>query len=183
MTRSLRDRSQVPRPPILIGAWSDVGIQRAARLADGWIADPIRTVADVEMMSRRYRALEPGGAGTVVLMREAWVDEDRNPLDRFLPVIEPVFRYYRRWGAAELPEGFVNLAEDRFIVGTAEACAQEAFTMAERADADVVVLALRHPGGPDHEHTVRGIRALGNAWRGLAKSTGRSAAKLQTQTQ
>lgn len=155
---------QRPRPPILVGAWSNVGLRRAATLADGWIADPIRTVTEVAAMAARYRELSAQRPGSVVLMREAWIDDAPDAAERFAPVIEPVFRYYQRRGAAELPESFAGLAEDRFVIGDAAAAVAQVREMAARSDADTVVLAIRHPGGPDHETVVAAIRALGEAW-------------------
>jgi alkanesulfonate monooxygenase SsuD/methylene tetrahydromethanopterin reductase-like flavin-dependent oxidoreductase (luciferase family) len=159
---------QRPRPPIWIGSWADAGIRRAAELADGWIADPIRTVDEVAAMATRYREALDGRAGTVVVMREAWIDEGPDPLERFEPVIAPVFDYYRRQGAAELPATFDGFSHDRFVVGTAEQCAAQVASIAERTGADIVALTLRHPGGPEHARVLEGIGSLGAAWRRVA---------------
>jgi alkanesulfonate monooxygenase SsuD/methylene tetrahydromethanopterin reductase-like flavin-dependent oxidoreductase (luciferase family) len=149
------------RPPVWIGAWSDVGLRRAAR-CDGWIADPIRTVSEVAAMADRFRDLGDG-SGSVVVMREAWVDDAPDAADRFAAVIAPVFNYYRRNGAADLPEDPVALAEDRFVVGSAAACVEQVADIGARTGADVVVLTLRHPHGPSHDAVVGAIAALGRA--------------------
>jgi alkanesulfonate monooxygenase SsuD/methylene tetrahydromethanopterin reductase-like flavin-dependent oxidoreductase (luciferase family) len=143
------------RPPIWIGAWSAPGVRRAARVADGWIADPIRTVSEVAEMAALYRSF--GGSGSVVVMREAWVGEPAE----FEPVIDPVFRYYRRNGAAEIPADFGAYAADRFVMGAASECAAQVEEIAARTGADVVVLTLRQPGGPPHERVLESIRELG----------------------
>lgn len=150
-------------PPIWVGAWSDVGLRRAAQRANGWLADPIRTVSEVRGMAERYREMAEG-AGAVVVMREAWIDDCADPMATFAPIIEPVFRYYRRHGAADLPETFGELAEDRFVVGSAAECAAQAREVAERTGADIVVLTVRHPGGPGHAQVMTAITALGEAW-------------------
>jgi alkanesulfonate monooxygenase SsuD/methylene tetrahydromethanopterin reductase-like flavin-dependent oxidoreductase (luciferase family) len=162
--------AQSPRPPFLVGAWSEVGIKRAAQLADGWIADPIRTVAEVAEAAARYREQSVRRPGEIVVMREAWVDGGDDAAERFASVIEPVFSYYRRHGAANLPESFHRLADDRFVIGGARACVAQAAAIAERTDADVVVLSLRHPGGPDHESVLTAIRDLGAMWRQHAEA-------------
>jgi alkanesulfonate monooxygenase SsuD/methylene tetrahydromethanopterin reductase-like flavin-dependent oxidoreductase (luciferase family) len=97
-------------------------------------------------------------------MREAWIDEQPNAADRFEPVIGPVFSYYRRNGAADIPESFAELARDRFVLGTAEQCAEQARDVAERTGADIVALTIRHPGGPGHAAVLAGIAALGEVW-------------------
>lgn len=171
-----------PRPPIWIGAWSSRGIERSARRADGWIADPIRTVTEVTEMAERYRAAcaHHDSGGAVVVMREAWVDKDEaTAAARFAPVIEPIYRYYRRRGAfTEGPADgrgvrFEDLAEDRLVYGSPESCAQQVTEIADRAGADHVVLHVRHPSGPSHEEVCDSIRALGAA---LRSPTGREVA-------
>jgi alkanesulfonate monooxygenase SsuD/methylene tetrahydromethanopterin reductase-like flavin-dependent oxidoreductase (luciferase family) len=155
---------QRPRPPIWVGAWSKVGVQRAARLADGWIADPIRTVDEVAVMATRYREALEGRHGAVVVMREAWVDDGHGALDRFARVIAPVFRYYRRHGAGgDIPEAFTDLARGRFVIGSPAACLDQVEEVAARTGADAVVLSLRHPGGPEHADVLEAIAGLGAA--------------------
>jgi len=153
-----------PRPPIWLGSWSRTGVRRAAALADGWIADPIRTVAEIADMAAAYRAA--GGTGPVVVMRETWIDTDVATARRtFEPVIAPVFGYYRRHGA--YTGSFDDLASDRFVLGDADDCVAQAREVAERTGADIVLLAVRHPGGPGHEETVANIAALGRAWKAV----------------
>jgi alkanesulfonate monooxygenase SsuD/methylene tetrahydromethanopterin reductase-like flavin-dependent oxidoreductase (luciferase family) len=156
-----------PRPPVWMGSWSPAGVRRAARWCDGWIADPIRTVAEVREMAARYRSAVPPDTerGTVVVMREAWVDDDEHVARRnFAQVIEPVFGYYRRRGALDEDHAdFDSLAADRFVLGDAEQCAAGVAEVARETGADLVVLHLRHPGGPGHPEVLARIRALGAA--------------------
>lgn len=163
-----------PRPPIWIGAWSPAGIERTARHADAWIADPIRTVTEVTEMAERYRdaCARFDTSSSVVIMREAWIDEDEaTAAARFAPVIEPIYRYYRRRGAyTDGPADgsgvrFEGLAQDRLVYGSPGSCAQQVTDIADRAGADHVVLHVRHPGGPTHEEACDSIRALGAALR------------------
>jgi alkanesulfonate monooxygenase SsuD/methylene tetrahydromethanopterin reductase-like flavin-dependent oxidoreductase (luciferase family) len=154
---------QRPRPPIWVGAWSAVGLRRAARLGDGWIADPVRSVTEVRAMAERYREACGPTPGDVVLMREAWVDDEPGAAERFADAIMPVFRYYGRRGAAEFPDTFAALAEDRFVFGSAEGCLQQVDAMATATAASVVILTLRQPGGPGHDAALRAIAALGAA--------------------
>lgn len=163
---ALRQRPvQLPRPPLWVGAWSAVGVERAALLADGWIGDPIRTTEEVAAMATRYREACQDKKSTVVVMREAWVDEAPGAMERFASIIEPVFRYYRRHGAASLPDDFATLAKDRFVVGSPDDCAEQIDEVARRTQADTVVVTLRHPDGPGHAATLDAIAKLGAASR------------------
>ena len=151
-----------PRPPIWLGSWSRTGVRRAADLADGWIADPIRTIAEIAEMAAAYRAV--GGTGPVVVMREAWMDTDVAAARRaFEPAIAPVFGYYRKSGA--YTGSFDDLAEDRFVLGDADDCVAQARDVADRTGADIVLLTIRHPAGPDHADTLAHIAELGHAWK------------------
>jgi len=169
----LRPRPLTPQgPPVWMGSWSNAGIRRAATLCDGWIADPIRTVTEVEEMARQYRAAaEDASAGSrsVIVMREAWVDEDaERARQAFADVIMPVFDYYRRWGAlSDTASTFDELAADRFVIGDPALCANAVDDITRRTGADSVVLQLRHPGGPGHERVMGGIRGLGAALAAL----------------
>jgi alkanesulfonate monooxygenase SsuD/methylene tetrahydromethanopterin reductase-like flavin-dependent oxidoreductase (luciferase family) len=171
----LADAEAIVRPlptrrvPIWFGAWSSRGVERAAELGDGWIADPIRSVTEVAEMAERYRAAcrARGRDGTVIVMRETWVGaDDQSAIEEFGPVIEPIYRYYRRNGAftdgaADGSEVAVaQLAEDRLVVGSAATCLARIDDIIDATGADHVVLHLRHPGGPTHEMTVRSIQAL-----------------------
>jgi alkanesulfonate monooxygenase SsuD/methylene tetrahydromethanopterin reductase-like flavin-dependent oxidoreductase (luciferase family) len=154
-----------PSPAVWLGSWSRTGVRRAARMADGWIADPVRTLGEVVEMAIHYREAlrEVGRTGATILMREAWVDTDKETAAlNFKPVIDPVFKYYRRKGAYEGPaQDFEQLAADRFIFGDAASCVAQAIAAADATGADCVVLQLRHPHGPTHEETVERIHALG----------------------
>lgn len=161
-------------PPIWMGSWSRAGIRRAASLCDGWLADPIRTVTEVETMAQQYRtAAERAGSTSdhVIVMREAWIDDDEVSARRnFADVIVSVFDYYRRRGAlSDSASTFDELAVDRFVVGDAEHCARSIVQIAGRTGADSVVLQLRHPGGPGHSQVMAGIRSLGAALAALSQ--------------
>lgn len=170
-----------PRPPIWMGAWSKPGVRRTARLCDGWIADPIRTVSEVEAMANQYRAAaerEAAASRSVVVMREAWVDDTESAARRnAASVIMPVFEYYQRRGAlSDAVTGFEDLATDRFVLGDAVQCVESAGEIAARTGADAVVLQLRHPSGPEHERVMDLIRGLGEA---LVESEGLVASRTK----
>ena len=157
-----------PRPPIWVGSWSKKGVNSAARLADGWIADPIRSDDEIASLTAEYRTacLRQGRPGTVTVMREAWIDRDCDrAMARFGPVIEPIYRYYLRRQAYRGPHenGEVRFAHiaDRVICGDAPMVAKRIRDTATSTGANRVALHLRHPQGPSHEEVVEGIVALG----------------------
>ncbi|WP_084152316.1 LLM class flavin-dependent oxidoreductase [Nocardioides halotolerans] len=155
-------------PPVWLGSWSGAGVRRAARWAGGWVADPIRTVTEVAGMADAYRAaVEELGttAGPVVVMREAWVDNDDDRAHgAFADLVTPVFGYYRKRGAfTEDVDSYEELAADRFVVGSPETVADTVVDVAARTGGDAVVLHLRHPGGPTHEVALERIAAVGKA--------------------
>jgi alkanesulfonate monooxygenase SsuD/methylene tetrahydromethanopterin reductase-like flavin-dependent oxidoreductase (luciferase family) len=161
-----------PRPPIWVGSWSKKGVDRTARLADGWIADPIRSDGEIAALAVEYRAAcgRHRRPGTVTVMREAWIDSDNErAVHRFAPVIEPIYRYYLRRGAyrgthADDSVPFADVA-DRVLCGDAATVARRIRETAASTGADRVALHLRHPQGPSHEDVVAGIVALGAALR------------------
>jgi alkanesulfonate monooxygenase SsuD/methylene tetrahydromethanopterin reductase-like flavin-dependent oxidoreductase (luciferase family) len=158
-------------PELFVGAWSDAGIRRAARLADGWIADPIRTVDETAAASARYLDhVEPTARpGQVMVMREAWVAEtDADAVAAFDPVIGPVFRYYLRNGAfpgdAGLGPDDLTLSAalaDRVICGSSATVIDRITRLVERTRANSVVLGLRHPSGPAHDEVLAAIEVFG----------------------
>jgi alkanesulfonate monooxygenase SsuD/methylene tetrahydromethanopterin reductase-like flavin-dependent oxidoreductase (luciferase family) len=165
-----------PRPPgappeVWLGAWSRWGVRAAARLADGWIADPIRTEEDVAEMAGWYRAaaVASGVQPRVHLMRDCWVGADGDSARAFYaPHVEPIYRYYLREGALGaghgLEEGDLRLGgalDARVICGSpAEVCRRvRAFLAATGAEG--ISLALRHPSGPGHEDVLEAIERIG----------------------
>jgi len=64
-----------PAPPLYVGAWTAPGIDQAAVLADGWIADPIRSADDTAEAAARYlrSTLAAGRTARILIMREAWL--------------------------------------------------------------------------------------------------------------
>jgi alkanesulfonate monooxygenase SsuD/methylene tetrahydromethanopterin reductase-like flavin-dependent oxidoreductase (luciferase family) len=158
------------RPPIWLGTWSDAGVRRAAQLADGWLVDPIRSLAELEPMVRSYHDATTAAVRDprIILIREAWVAETNEQARRtFSPVIEPIYRYYLRRGAfpsaVPTPDQLTlegGLA-DRVLCGAPETVTDQLVEAAKVSGARTCVLALRHPSGPPHDDVLRAIRLLG----------------------
>jgi alkanesulfonate monooxygenase SsuD/methylene tetrahydromethanopterin reductase-like flavin-dependent oxidoreductase (luciferase family) len=165
-----------PRPPgdppeVWLGAWSRWGVRAAARLAEGWIADPIRTEDEVAEMAGWYRAaaVAAGVQPRVHLMRDCWVGADGESAREFYaPHVEPIYRYYLREGALGanhgLGDGDVRLGgalDARVICGSAAEVAGRVRAFLTATEAEGISLALRHPSGPAHAEVLAAIDRLG----------------------
>ena len=74
----------LPRPEIWIGAHSQSGLERAARRADLWLADPQRDVQTIAKLAATYRrhAEELGKTPRVGIFREAWIGDSKAECER-----------------------------------------------------------------------------------------------------
>jgi probable F420-dependent oxidoreductase len=66
---------QRPHPPIWLGGGSAKGVDRAARLADGWMVDTTKSIDSVQRKVAQYRAAaaELGRPSQVCLMRQVGI--------------------------------------------------------------------------------------------------------------
>ncbi len=164
-------QSQGAPPPIWLGAWSRWGVRAAARWAEGWIADPIRTEAEVEEMASWYgaAAAAAGVRARIHLMRHLWVGADaENARHQYAPYVEPVYRYHLKGGALgerqdlEADDIAISRALDRLVIcGSPAEVSNRVAGFMERTGAEGCSFALRHPAGPSHEAVANAIRLLG----------------------
>jgi alkanesulfonate monooxygenase SsuD/methylene tetrahydromethanopterin reductase-like flavin-dependent oxidoreductase (luciferase family) len=160
----------VSPPPLWLGAWSESGVDRAARLADGWIADPLHTSAEVAAMAHEYvrRANGAHRPPYVIAMRELWVDEtDAAAREVYGPVVEAVFRYYARSGALKNPAGSSDMKldgvlDDRVLCGSVATVTDRLCELHATVNAQSYVFSLRHPGGPSSAQVLEAIERLGH---------------------
>ena len=126
---------QRPGPPVWMAAWSPAGLQRAARLADGWLADPVQSLPIVKRHASRYRAaaVEAGRTPFIGLMRDAVIANSMAEAEAASAPTMYTHRFYFQYGAyvpdeylkdVTRPEdlSFTKAAQDRLIVGSAEDC-------------------------------------------------------------
>ena len=121
---------QKPMPPVWIGANANVGIRRAARMADTWFINPhnkIDTIA--EQMEVYKRALDDCGKpfpDELPMAREVFVAPTRAEAIRLArPSLEAKYKAYKDWGQDKvMPSGdafstdFEELMNDRFLFGS-----------------------------------------------------------------
>jgi alkanesulfonate monooxygenase SsuD/methylene tetrahydromethanopterin reductase-like flavin-dependent oxidoreductase (luciferase family) len=117
-------------PPIWLGALERKPVERAGKIADGWIAPYIQSVPTLKSRADAYRAAahDAGRSSTICLERDMALSVDRDAaqaawMDRNVDLIN----YYRKQGAA-LPDidptlsGFGALGPGRAVAGTPDDC-------------------------------------------------------------
>ncbi len=160
-----------PHPPVWIGGWGDLTLQRAARLADNWIPGP---TADLErLLEGKRRFLEhrraAGRAEPVTewpLTRDVIIaDTDaraRELAERHLMVA------YRREYAGGWRHPFIDasvatdldrLMKDRFIIGGPEQCIAQIRRFVEAYGMTHLICRTFFPGMP-HRHIMRELELL-----------------------
>jgi alkanesulfonate monooxygenase SsuD/methylene tetrahydromethanopterin reductase-like flavin-dependent oxidoreductase (luciferase family) len=122
--------------PLLSAAASHTAVQRAARHRCGLLFDSLVTPARCRELVDTYRAA--GGAGTVVLVRRAWVGEPpRVEIDRQVDV-------YRSYAPQSAPDHWGN---DEMVQSTDAVEVEERLVSAAReAGADALNLRVHVPG-------------------------------------
>jgi alkanesulfonate monooxygenase SsuD/methylene tetrahydromethanopterin reductase-like flavin-dependent oxidoreductase (luciferase family) len=151
---------QKPMPPVWIGANANVGIRRAARMADAWFINPhnkLDTIA--EQMEVYRRALEAAGKGMpteLPMAREVFVAGSRAEAIRLArPSLEAKYRAYRDWGQDKvMPAGdhfdldFEALMADRFLFGSPAEVTEQILVLRRRFGVDTLILGIHWVGMP-----------------------------------
>jgi alkanesulfonate monooxygenase SsuD/methylene tetrahydromethanopterin reductase-like flavin-dependent oxidoreductase (luciferase family) len=166
--------SQQPGPPIWMASWTPVGLRRAGRMADGWIADPVQCLPVIKDYAARYRAAaeKAGRKPHICLMRDAIVADSMAAAEAASEPTMYTHRFYFQYGAyvpdeyfkdVKKPEDmtFAQTAKDRLIVGSPDDCLEQLLHWKEEIQPDYLIIRLRQPGGPSHENTLNAIRTFG----------------------
>jgi alkanesulfonate monooxygenase SsuD/methylene tetrahydromethanopterin reductase-like flavin-dependent oxidoreductase (luciferase family) len=163
-------------PPIWMAAWTPAGLRRAARVADGWIADPVQSLPVIRGFAESYRA-EAAKAGRrpyICLMRDAVVAESMEKAEAESAPTMATHRFYFRYGAY-VPDEYLRdvksaeeltfgvAAKDRLVVGSPDHCLEQLQMWKEAIHPDYLIIRLRQPGGPPHERALNAIRVLGES--------------------
>ena len=169
---------QRPHPPLWLAAWSIAGAERAGRLGDAYVTDPIQTLATLKEFAGAYRAAAAasGRPAEVVLMRELLVAPTREEaLSRYADGLLAQYRYYFQ-NAAFLPERepwmrhvrdareltWELVSADRVIWGDPEECAEQLRHACDAVGAGHVQVTIPHPrGGFDRAAQLATIRLIG----------------------
>lgn len=163
--------------PLAIGAMSDRGVRRAARLGLPWLTDPMQAPERLQRWADLYWG-EAGPAGRVILMRQAWPAPSREEAIRqwWPHARDQIFSFSighnRLPGEAGL-QG-VQRPEDldfeqfgsRYLLGPPAEIVGELEEMAASVGADEVVVRVGFGSGPAHAAVVDAVGQLGRAFLG-----------------
>ncbi|MDP6183791.1 MAG: LLM class flavin-dependent oxidoreductase [Gammaproteobacteria bacterium] len=163
-------------PPIWLAAWSPPGMERAGRMADGWIADPIQSLPVIRDYAASYRetAAANGRKPYVVLMRDCIVGKDRAAVvAKSVPTMTQ-HRWYFENGAYVLDDYLKDVdkpddltfdicAQDRLIAGSREECVDQLQMWRDEIQPDYLIVRLRQTDGPPQAEALEDIRVFGES--------------------
>jgi alkanesulfonate monooxygenase SsuD/methylene tetrahydromethanopterin reductase-like flavin-dependent oxidoreductase (luciferase family) len=163
---------QQPRPPLLVGSQVPAGIERAARIGDGWLVVPVPTVDEFAAQVRAFSAARaaagrPAGAQICRLLEVSCAPDEGAAVHRAAPYLLEKYAAYLSWGipgitldpAAPPDEQLRRLAGNRFAVGAPDHVV-EALLAQARAGATHLTMRVSWPGMPQRE-VLAGIELLG----------------------
>jgi alkanesulfonate monooxygenase SsuD/methylene tetrahydromethanopterin reductase-like flavin-dependent oxidoreductase (luciferase family) len=163
-----------PGPPVWMASWTPPGLARAARVGDGWLADPVQSLPVIKGFAERYRE-ECGKAGRtpfLALMRDAVIAESFEEAKAESGPTMYTHRFYFQNGAY-VPDRytkgieradqltFERAAEDRIIAGSPRDCLEQLERWKAEVRPDYLIVRFRQPGGPPHAKTLESIRRFG----------------------
>ncbi len=147
---SFRKARVSPRPPepvdVWIGAIADPAIDRAARLAEGWLASPHLSPEGARTQVETYfsRCEAHGRSrGPAAIRRDVYVGQDANEA--------------RATTRAILESGYRGLPADALVVGDVEGVAKSFLELARMGYTDVIVRNLV----PEQDRALESIERLG----------------------
>ena len=151
---------QKPMPPVWIGANANVGIRRAARVADTWFINPHNKIDTIATQMEVYkRALDEAGKpfpDELPMARECFVARSRAEAIRLAqPYLEEKYKAYKAWGQdAVMPAGdafsadFEDLMNDRFLFGSPAEVTEQILVLKRRFAVNTLVLGVHWAGMP-----------------------------------
>lgn len=170
-------------PRILMGAMSDAAVERAGRLGDGWITDPLHANTTIEGWATRYResAATHGRSAAIWLQRDCFVGVDADAVERvWAPYLVDDWRFYfgaglltyGRFNAAAEPWAaevrnpsditFAGLRDDRVVTGSPDEVTRILRNLDDRISPEGLCFRFRFPEGPDHQTTIESIKLFGS---------------------
>ena len=163
-----------PGPPIWFASWSLPGIDRAARIADGWLSDPLQSLPVIKTYTDQYRAAaaKHNTKPYICLMRDAVVAGDRAEAKALSGPLVAAHRHYFSLGVhapdeylkdIKRPEdlNFEQIARDRILFGSPQDLLEQIVQWKEEIQPDYLILRLRFADGPSHAKTLQTIRLIG----------------------
>jgi alkanesulfonate monooxygenase SsuD/methylene tetrahydromethanopterin reductase-like flavin-dependent oxidoreductase (luciferase family) len=164
---------------LIAAAWSHAGVRRAARYADAWLADPLRTIDAIKELSETYRneCENVGKTPHIILMREAAVaetDYDASALEPYQLVNHK--NYYARGGGAYDPRfdkwlgdiasaddiTYAHIGPNRFLAGSAATVSETLRGWQADIGFEEIVLRLRYYHGPGLDFAMDTMTRIAN---------------------
>jgi probable F420-dependent oxidoreductase len=163
-----------PHPPLWLGGWGDLSLQRAAELGDAWIPGPTAGLEKLLAARDKYReALKNAGKPEPAewpLTREM-VIADTNEQARELAEKHLLINYRDEYGGGwEHPligkedssptDELDALSQDRFIIGNPDRCIQIIQRFVETFGTNHLICRFYFPGLP-HSHIMHELELVG----------------------
>lgn len=152
---------QKPMPPVWIGANAEIGIRRAARMADAWFVNPHNKLDTLTRQMDVYkRALEASGKpfpSELPMAREVFVARSQEEAVRLArPYLEEKYKVYREWGQDKvMPQtdhfglDFAALMQDRFLFGSPAEITEQILDLKQRFGVSTLILGIHWAGMPN----------------------------------
>ncbi len=152
---------QKPMPPVWIGANANVGIRRAARMADAWFINPHNKLDTTAAQMEVYkRALDEAGKpfpAELPMAREVFVAGSREEAIRLArPSLEAKYKAYREWGQDKVMPAsdhfdldFSELMDDRFLFGSPAEVTEQILALKQRFGVTTLILGIHWVGMPN----------------------------------
>ncbi len=164
-------------PEMWLGAMSEPGLERAARLGLRWVTDPLHNLNLMKEWADGYRqaAERHGTTGTtgVVLKRDCWVADSLAEVEKvWWPHVRgehwfyfsrvPRFVLDREPTLAGVQDEtdlrFDTHRLQRLIVGSAPDCIEQIREWQEAIDPEYLILSFRESSGPSHDEELECLR-------------------------
>ena len=162
-------------PPIWLAGWVPAGLKRAARMGDGWIADPIQSLEVIRDYANQYRveAKKQNRKPFVVLMRDCIIGENWEAVVSKSGPTMATHKWYFHYGAYVKDEHIKNIAteeeltfetiaKERLIAGSPEQCLEQLKYWKDEVKPDYIMLRMRQPGGPIQTEALKDIKLFGD---------------------
>jgi len=163
---------QRPAPPIIIASQVEAGIERAARIGDGWAVVPVPRVDQIAKeceLFRKTRAAAglPPSPHVARIFEVSCASDEEKALERAAPFLLTKYKAYASWGLPGIQfrdglsdvEQLRGLAKDRFGVGTPQ---QVADALVAQYGAGITHATMRTSWpGMKQDEILAGIEMLG----------------------
>lgn len=161
-------------PPIWAGGWSIPGMERAGRMGDAMIGDPIQSLPILKEYVTKYReiAKKHDRKPYYVMMRDCVIGKDRkDAIARSGPMLKK-HRWYFGNGAYAMddylkdvkkPEDltFDLLTKERLIAGSPQECLEQLQRARDEIQPDYLILRMRQATGPAQPEALEEMRMFG----------------------